>query len=266
MGGEEQGRGGRWVGSADASQAGGSLAGESRSGKFQGKQTAFAWGVIALCALVAIFPLLRHGASCGQDSPFHLQSWFAAASAWHGGTLYPHWVADANYGAGEPRFVFYPPLSWVLGALLGLVLPWASVPAAFTFVVLFGCGGAFHRLARAWLSPAPALLAAVLHCNCLVCPATSPALTLSRDVAAKCWLSLCSFVLTLYSAFHSQNPLCCGVIQIQAGSCASPLHAASGVQCLPIRQVLNLLLLSLHLLPDWVSYETCYLECQPAGL
>ena len=119
--------------------------------------------VLALCALIAIVPLLLHGASCGQDSPFHLQSWFAAAAAWQGGHLYPHWVAEANYGAGEPRFVFYPPLSWALDALLGFLLPWTAVPTAFTFSVLLGSGCAFYKLARAWLRPAPALSAAVLY-------------------------------------------------------------------------------------------------------
>ena len=49
---------------------------------------------------------------------------------WHQGVAYPHWAASANYGAGEPRFVFYPPLSWMLGALLGLVMPWTWTPLA----------------------------------------------------------------------------------------------------------------------------------------
>ena len=45
-------------------------------------------------------------------------------ASWRHGLLYPHWTASANFGAGEPRFVFYPPLTWMLGAALGIVLPW----------------------------------------------------------------------------------------------------------------------------------------------
>ncbi len=114
-------------------------------------------------ALAAILPLLLRGPSCGHDFDFHLQSWFAVRAAWHAGLLVPHWIASANYGAGEPRFVFYPPLSWLLGAALGLVLPWKWVPAAFTAVCFAGAAAGMHRLASRFCRPGPAALAGVLY-------------------------------------------------------------------------------------------------------
>ena len=47
-----------------------------------------------------------------------LVSWFDALNSWRHGIPYPHWTPSANYGAGEPRFVFYSPLTWMLGAAL----------------------------------------------------------------------------------------------------------------------------------------------------
>ena len=79
--------------------------------------------------------------------------------SWRHGVLYPHWMASANYGAGEPRFMFYPPLTWMLGAALGLMLPWAWVPVAMVFLFLAGTGFAVRGLAREALDDAPATLA-----------------------------------------------------------------------------------------------------------
>ena len=85
-----------------------------------------AW--IAFAAFLAVLPLLVRGTSCGHDLSFHLLNWMEVVTQWQHGTLRPWWAFHAAFGAGEPRFVFYPPLSWVLGAVLGLVLPWAATP------------------------------------------------------------------------------------------------------------------------------------------
>jgi hypothetical protein len=73
--------------------------------------------------------------------------------------VYPHWSATANFGAGEPRFVFYPPLTWMVGAALGTVLPWAVVPVVLTFLLLAATGLATRALASQALDDAPATLA-----------------------------------------------------------------------------------------------------------
>lgn len=131
------------------------------SGMIKAKWTAAAW--IAATALLAIVPMALAGASCGHDLNFHLLSWMEVSRAWHQGIAYPHWVHAANYGAGEPRLVFYPPGSWFFGALLGRIVPWSAVPALFVFAVLWGCGSSMYLLARQWLPKAAAVLAACLY-------------------------------------------------------------------------------------------------------
>jgi hypothetical protein len=115
--------------------------------------------VILLAAALAVAPQLVHGSSCGHDFDFHLVSWLDAQQGWRWGIPYPHWTSSANYGAGEPRFVFYPPLTWMLGAAMGLVMPWQLVPIAITFLLLAGTGLATRALAREAIEDGAATLA-----------------------------------------------------------------------------------------------------------
>jgi hypothetical protein len=115
--------------------------------------------IILLCAALAIAPQLWRGVSCGHDFDFHLVSWLDALHSWRVGILYPHWTPSPNYGAGEPRFMFYPPLTWMLGAVLGVLLPWRSVPQAMTFILLAATGFGTRALARQKLNAGIATLA-----------------------------------------------------------------------------------------------------------
>ncbi len=85
------------------------------------------------------------------------------ARAWHTGLVYPHWVQDANYGAGEPRLIFYPPASWLLGGLLGTISSWHAAPTLFVLLALLAGGGSMYLLAREWAPPSAATLAACLY-------------------------------------------------------------------------------------------------------
>jgi len=115
--------------------------------------------VILLAAALAAAPVLIHGQVGADDFQFHFISWLDAQQSWQHGILYPHWAPSLNFGAGEPRFVFYPPLTWMLGAALGMALPWTLVPFAITFLLLAGTGLATRALTRAALPDAPATLA-----------------------------------------------------------------------------------------------------------
>ena len=119
--------------------------------------------ILALLALIATAPLIAHRCSCGHDFEFHLQSWLDAAAQMRHGTLDPSWTTTAAWNAGEPRFLFYPPLSWMLGALLTLVLPFSAVPIAFTAIALFGAAISMYCLARVFAPSSIALLAAAIY-------------------------------------------------------------------------------------------------------
>ena len=115
--------------------------------------------LILVAAALATAPILLHGSFCGDDFEFHAVSWFDVQQSWLHGIAYPHWMPSANYNAGEPRFMFYPPLSWMLGAALGFVLPWPFVPVALIFLFLAATGLAVRALALEALADAPATLA-----------------------------------------------------------------------------------------------------------
>jgi hypothetical protein len=119
--------------------------------------------ILPSAALIAILPLLIHGCSCGHDFDFHLLSWMEAARQFLHGNLHPHWAYTPAYNAGEPRFVFYPPLSWTLGAILGLILPWTWTPLVYTWLALTVSGLTLYRLARDFTTPTAALLAAAFY-------------------------------------------------------------------------------------------------------
>ncbi len=115
--------------------------------------------LIFLAAFIAIVPEVFRGASCGHDFDVHLVSWFDCLNAWRHGIFYPHWAPSPNYGAGEPRFVFYPPLTWMIGAALATILPWTAVPIALTFITFAATGLATRALARLALTDAQSTLA-----------------------------------------------------------------------------------------------------------
>ena len=215
--------------------------------------------VILLAALVAVAPQLLRGNTCGHDFDFHLVSWFDALGSWHQGTLYPHWTRSANYGAGEPRFVFYPPLTWMAGAALGALLPWALAPIALTFLLLAGTGLATRALARQALDEAPATLAgcaAIFSGYALFCAYERSAfgelaggfwiplallLMLREGPSGKWWLDAQALLLALVvaGAWLSNAPvgvmLCYLLAAVAVGlavparSCAPLLRACVGV-------------------------------------
>jgi hypothetical protein len=118
---------------------------------------------LVLAALAVVVPFSVRGVACGHDLTFHMNGWMEVAQQWREGVVFPRWAANANYGSGEPRFLFYPPLSCFLGGALGSFIPWLFVPVAFDFCVVFLAGLAMHALAREWFQESDATLIAVAY-------------------------------------------------------------------------------------------------------
>jgi hypothetical protein len=112
---------------------------------------------------VVVFPFLFLGNPSGHDFEFHVLSWMEVVNQWKQGVLYPRWAEYAHYVYGEARFLFYPPTSWSLGALLGTALPWKMASGAYVWCALTASGCSMFLLARRCLRRNDAIFAAALY-------------------------------------------------------------------------------------------------------
>lgn len=103
--------------------------------------------LLAFIALLMVMPFAVWGYPQTGDIGFYASSWLETAHQWHHGTVWPQWASMANFGWGDPRLAFYPPLSQVLGGVVCSLLPVKFAIGAYTWTILLLAGICCYRFA-----------------------------------------------------------------------------------------------------------------------
>src|SRR5271165_5129386 len=121
-----------------------------------------ALAAIGAAAFAVEIPFFFQGMPSGHDVEFHLNSWLEVLAQWKEGIYFPRWASWAHFGYGEPRFIFYPPASWTVCAILTAILPWGIVASVYIWISLTLAGTSMFLLVRRWFNPRDAIFAGVL--------------------------------------------------------------------------------------------------------
>jgi hypothetical protein len=120
--------------------------------------------IVALVAMAVLLPIMIFGIPNGADLPNHLRFALPFYESMQSGYFHPGWLAESNYGLGDPRFIFYPPgLYYLLSATRMLTGEWYSA-SILAFIVLSVTGGlGAYFWARTIFTPRVAMWTGVLY-------------------------------------------------------------------------------------------------------
>ncbi len=124
------------------------------------------WAVVAVlfCGLLGALPVLLRGIPYHYDLGNHYHFALPFYDAVRAGRIYPGWLAESNFGFGDPSFRFYPPaFYYLLAAMRACLANWyAASLGSFAIISISGAAGAYYW-ARAFVPKQIAVAAAFLY-------------------------------------------------------------------------------------------------------
>jgi uncharacterized membrane protein len=119
--------------------------------------------VLAFIALLMVLPFVIWGYPQPPDAGFYASLWLETAHQWHHEIIWPQWASMANFGWGDPRLAFYPPLSQIIGGLICSLLPIKLAIGTYVWAILLFAGISNYRFVVSIGYPNVAPLAAALY-------------------------------------------------------------------------------------------------------
>lgn len=159
-------------------------------------------GILAAALLpVLLQAIFGYG---GQGFTYHVPSWLELKDLWHLHEWRSGWASQANYGLGDPRFTYYPPTSFVLGAGLATALPIWIVPAIYTWIVFALSGLSMLFASREFLAREDRWKAALLY---MLSPYLLTAMLVRFSAAEALTLAWLPLTLAYFhrAAWHSER-------------------------------------------------------------
>lgn len=120
--------------------------------------------IVTAAALLILVPLFVRGIPKGGDLANHFHFALPFYDGLRSGDWYPGWLADSNWGYGDPRFRFYPPgLYYLLAATRVITGDWYHAAiVAFALLTIISAFGAY-LWARQFAEPKIAACAGVMY-------------------------------------------------------------------------------------------------------
>lgn len=121
-------------------------------------------GIFSGAALLFLLPGILFGFPTGHDTFLHATAWFDTLTHWSEGNFFPAWGSRFAFGWGLPVHIFYPPLSFALGALCLLLAGPYFAPILFCWAVLtFGAYAAYRFFKLLKLNESSAILGGIVY-------------------------------------------------------------------------------------------------------